>query len=187
MEHDRKGTFQVNAAGDPWWPLDPRPEDFNIELVAHHLAMNCRYGGAVRHFYSVAEHSVLVSHFVPPQFALHGLLHDRGEAVTGDFIKPLKVLPAFEEIRRIEDLNAAAMDVHFGLRWTAAAHRAVDEADRRIVIDECLALIPKGREYLLRKGYDLNEKLGADIAAYSPERAEVAFLLRWFELTGSGR
>ena len=79
------------------------------------------------------------------------------------------------------------MSQRFGIRWTDAAERAVAEIDRRIVIDECLALIPKGEAYLLRKGYDLADKLGADIAAYSPERAKVVFLLRWFELTQGRR
>ncbi len=179
----RQGPFQVNASGGRWWPLDPRPEDFEIGDIAHHLAMSCRYGGATRFFYSVAEHSVLVSRFVPPEFALHALLHDAAEAVVSDVIRPLKTLPAFDEFRRVEAVVADRIAQRFGLVWSPEAHALVDAIDRRIPIDECLALIPNGEEYLRAKGYDLTQKLGADVAAFSPERAEIAFLLRFEELS----
>lgn len=179
----RRGPFQVNASGGRWYPLDPRPEDFSIEDIAHHLAMICRYGGAPRHYYSVGEHSVLVSRHVPAELALFGLLHDAAEAVVGDTIKPIKILREWEAVRRVEALNDTAIARRFGLKWTPAIAEVVAEIDRCLVIDECLALIPSGAEYLVGKGYNLADRLGADVAAYSPERAEVAFMLRWAELT----
>lgn len=179
----RNGPFQVNASGGQWWPLDPRPEDFSIEDIAHHLAQICRYGGAPRHFYSVAEHSVIVSYHVPPPLALHALLHDAAEAIVGDTIKPIKMLAEWEPVRRVEDQNFQALCQRFGLEWSPEIDEVVGEIDGRLVIDECLALIPRGEDYLRLKGYDLGQALGADIAAYSPERAEVAFLLRWHQLT----
>lgn len=179
----RRGPFQVNASGGRWWPLDPRPEDFSIEDIAHHLAMICRYGGATRYFYSVAEHSVLVSRHVPPHLALHGLLHDMAEAVVGDTIRPIKTLPEWEAVRRVEHQNFRALCQRFSLEWSQEIEDVVSDVDHRLVIDECLTLIPFGEDYLRLKGYDLSKALGADIVGYSPERAEVAFLLRWHELT----
>lgn len=180
----RRGPFQVNSAGGQWWPLDPRPKDFEIETIAHHLAMICRYGGATRSFYSVAEHSVLVSQHVPQGIALHGLIHDAAEAVVSDIIRPLKELPAFDEFRRVESVVHEAICQRFGIQWDPVVEATVSAIDRRLVIDECLALIPNGERYLLLKGYDLADRLDADVVAYSPERAEVQFLLRWHELTG---
>lgn len=177
----RQGTFHVNASGGRWWPLDPRPEDFDIETIAHHLAMTCRYNGATRFFYSVAEHSVLVSRHVPRHLAVYGLLHDAAEAVVGDTIHPIKVLPAWKVVRRIEDINFQAICTRFGLEWDAEVEGIVHEVDTRIVTDECRALIPGGAEYLKAKRWE-HEALGADIVGYSPERAKVAFLLRWHEL-----
>jgi hypothetical protein len=178
----RKGPFQVNASGGRWWPLDPRPDDFAMEDIGHHLAMICRYGGAPRFFYSVAEHSVLVSRHVPPELALHGLLHDAAEAVVGDTIKPIKVLSEWDAVRRIEDRNFRAICTRFGLDWSPEIEAIVSDVDRRLVIDECLALIPNGADYLRSKGCDLSEALGAEVLGYTPERAECAFLLRWWEL-----
>lgn len=132
---------------------------------------------------SVAEHSVLVSQHVPPELALHGLLHDAAEAVVGDTIKPIKTLPEWEAVREVEERNFRAICFAFDLEWTPEIADVVMEVDRRIVIDECLALIPNGEKYLALKGYDLTQVLGADIAAYQPAMAKVAFLLRWEELT----
>ena len=79
-----------DATGLPFWPLDPRPEEVRIEAIAHQLGNLCRFNGACKVFYSVAQHSVLVSYLVSKRYALAGLLHDAAEAYLGDVIRPLK-------------------------------------------------------------------------------------------------
>lgn len=94
----------MNARDDAWiltftgrraWPLDPRPEDICIEDIAHALALTCRFTGHCREFYSVAQHSVLVSHYVSDQggdagLQLAALLHDASEAYLPDVARPIK-------------------------------------------------------------------------------------------------
>ncbi len=65
----RLGNYIYTASGVRFYPLDPRVEDFRVEDVARGLSNECRYAGQLAfdtgyHFYSVAEHSVIVSQYV---------------------------------------------------------------------------------------------------------------------------
>lgn len=81
--------------GKKFCPLNPRPEDVCIEDIAHSLAMQCRFNGHTRVFYSVAEHSVLMAEELAvlgydKTVQLYGLLHDAAEAYLCDLPQPIK-------------------------------------------------------------------------------------------------
>lgn len=74
LDEARIGDWMQTASGRMFWPVDPRPEDVEINDIAHALSLTCRYCGHVREFYSVAQHSVLVSDAAPAENRLWPLL-----------------------------------------------------------------------------------------------------------------
>src|SRR5437868_2917508 len=125
---DRKGGWMQTSSGVAYYPLDPLPGDINIEDIAHALSNLCRFGGHCRRFYSVAEHSILVSRVVPRQHALQGLLHDATEAYMVDVPRPLKV--ELDNYARIEDLNWRCIAAVFGVPYEM--HESVKRADNDV-------------------------------------------------------
>lgn len=164
--------------------LRPRAIDVRVVDVAHHLSLLCRWVGATRRFYSVAQHSVLVSQAVCEEFALHGLLHDAHEAYVGDLSMPLKdalrcLGVPFESLEQpiIRAVNAA-----FDLKWTAAAREVVNRIDRRILVDEAELHLGGALDRWsdrFRPGLRLE---GCAQDAWPAELAEREFLRRYDEL-----
>ena len=69
---------------------NPSPDKICLDDIAHSLSQLCRFVGSTHRFYSVAEHSLMVSHLVKPENKHWALMHDAAEAYTGDVISPLK-------------------------------------------------------------------------------------------------
>lgn len=89
----RRGDYIQTLKGRRFWPADPRPEEVDIEEIAHALSNLCRFTGHCSEFYSVAQHSVFVWQIggrLPGRPGLWYLLHDASEAYTGDINRPLK-------------------------------------------------------------------------------------------------
>lgn len=83
-----------------------RPE-FHMDEIAHALGHQCRYTGHSKRFYSVAEHSVLVSRimrYLDLGDPFEGLMHDAAEAYLSDIAAPWKaLLPDYKKLEaRIE-------------------------------------------------------------------------------------
>lgn len=174
MTAPRQGGWVQTYTGKQFWPLDPLPEEVCIEDIAHALSMKCRYGGHSTFFYSVAEHSVLVSKMVPPEHARSALMHDAAEAYLPDVARPIKrSLTGFAEI---EANVEAAIARRFGLDWPWSAE--IHEADATILADEKAALMVDAPA----SWHLPHPPAGVKIRGWFPEDAERKFLQRWGEM-----
>jgi hypothetical protein len=120
-------------------PLALRPQDIDIEDIAHHLACYNRFNGATIVPINIACHSMLVARIVKytiddPSIELQALLHDSPEAYLGDVTKWLKQSPAMAGYRLAElNANNVIMD-KFCLSRTQ--HPSITDADRVAVTFE---------------------------------------------------
>ena len=149
--------------------------DFSVEEIAARLARINRFAGATHWPYSVALHSVLVSHLCAhstsyEDWRLAGLLHDIPEAFgIGDLITPIKRLVT--GYRELEDALVTQLCVPFPA-LTLHASEEVRWADERAYQLECLflrgawprpehtrfaALAPDSLEYQLGRKYLISE------------------------------
>jgi hypothetical protein len=154
---------------------DMRPEDVSINDIAHALSMLCRFNGHVDKFYSVAQHSVLVSHHVQPEYALVGLMHDATEAYIGDMASPLKKqIPAFAEF---EDKLWLIIAEKFNLPKELPDD--VHQIDKKACLTEAHDLMGVGVDDW---GWGIEPLYCPKIIPLMPELARMKFLDRFYEL-----
>ncbi len=70
--------------------FEPTIDMINIQDIAHALSNQCRFGGHLPNFYSVAEHSALCSKVVRAENRIAAILHDASEAYLLDIPSPIK-------------------------------------------------------------------------------------------------
>lgn len=171
----RRGNWQQVFTGRQFWPIDPRADEVDIRDIAHALSLQCRYAGHCERFYSVAEHSVLVSHVVPRELALMGLLHDATEAYVIDVPRPLKpFLTGYAEIER--NVWIAIAD-RFGLPHDMP--REIKDADNAVLLKEAEEIMKPHPAPWCIPGRPAKVKINC----LAPGGAERLFLARFNELT----
>jgi len=157
---------------------EPHPDQVSIFDIAHALSNTCRYAGHPNKFYSVAQHSVLVSQLVPPQYALYGLLHDAAEAYINDIPAPAKELPELQGYKLLEDKILKVILEKYGL---SELPDEVKIADVRLLITEKKVLFDHYYEWDLEKRFD---PYNIEIVCWEPLQAYKIFTRRFAELTG---
>lgn len=187
----RRGKWMQSFSGARIFPLDPRPEEIYFDDFCIGLARECRYGNHSRRFYSVSEHSVIVSLYVEKlalergwspyetrHAARQGLVHDLPEAYLGDVPRPLKMMRAMRGYRKLEAKWWGVTCERFNLRSTPESNALVHEVDDRILIDEIEVLLLNPER--IRTGrYAKMKPLGATIACLPWERAAEVFAQRF--------
>jgi 5'-deoxynucleotidase YfbR-like HD superfamily hydrolase len=176
------GPYLQTVSGRWVNPFDPDPNQLDAGDIARALANQCRFGGHSRVFYSVAQHSVIVSRLVEErggdvEEVFAALMHDATEAYLGDMPHPLKHRsPLGAAFREAEAHLEQAIRERFGLR---SGVREIKEADRALLATERRAFSAETWHWPELEGV---EPLDLELSAWSPEQAADEFAARYAEL-----
>jgi hypothetical protein len=179
-----KGSWIGTYRGHKIFPINPDPNEIDIQDIAHALGNNCRYTGHVNQFYSVAQHCVIVSELVQPENALAGLLHDASEAYLSDIARPVKYSKALEGYREVEAKLERVINEKFGLPYPMV--QDVKWADDMALMAEGYYLfkpIPDWvTERLSQEGLD--KPMIPRFFCWPPVTAKAMYIKRFLELNG---
>jgi len=142
----REDIWIPTYSGRRFHLCDPQPEEICIEDIAHHLGNICRWTGAVREHWSVAQHCVLVARYLKhsgysANVCLAGLLHDAPEAYVNDSSRAMKRL--IPELERIEENIRLAVFAHFHIELDDPDWQAVMDVDNFLQTSEKIALLER--------------------------------------------
>ena len=156
----------------------------DINDIAHALSNTCRFSGHVDTFYSVAEHSLLVSLLCKPENALAALLHDVAEYVLTDIPSPFKALiPDYKELEeRVMRAVLSAFNID-------CIPDEVHIIDKRIVLNEADVLFKTAPPLWIQQGRSgaaqwkpFSDDISLMIEGMCPQEAKSEFLQRFHEL-----
>lgn len=169
---EEKRWFQTYS-GQKFYPCSPTPDTIKICDIAKALSNTCRFNGHITTFYSVAQHSVLVSKIVPEEYAFEGLMHDAAEAYIGDMVRPAKY--SMPDYQRIEKIIEEVIASKYGLKYPWP--KEVKEADDILLATERRDLVPSKALWSI-SAEPIKEKL----IPLSNFDSEQEFLARFLEL-----
>jgi 5'-nucleotidase len=176
------GPYLQTVSGRWVNPFDPDPEQLDAGDIARALANQCRFGGHSRVFYSVAQHSVIVSELVlertgDPADAFAALMHDATEAYLGDMPHPVKHRsPLGAAFRPAEGHLEQAIRNRFQIKPDVPEIKRVDRA---LLATERRAFSAENWDWPELDGV---EPLDLELTAWSPDEAARAFTQRYAEL-----
>jgi hypothetical protein len=200
-------SWTQTYTGKRFYPNAPRTDDVDIVDIARALSMQCRFNGHIKRFYSVAEHSVLVSRIVEERYSaaakgrwpydrddpwgrakcanivLKALLHDASEAYLGDMVRPVKMLPELEDFRRIDSDVQIVIEAAFVDEVPDWADDLIKGADNDILGSEAEWLLVDGPLPYWTAPPPDPKIMPAMLTECSPKEAERLFHARFDELT----
>jgi len=168
-------------------------DDIDMFDIAWGLGNIRRYNGHTVEDYTVAHHSIIMSYYVPKEFALEALLHDAAEAYVGDLIWPVKAL--FPEMERFENELAHVIMKHFDVPGALSCHpiglqngklvyeksKQVKLADHTIFEHECFEMGRPGTYHQKMEDAWIEAALAHEEYWYA---SQYAFVQRFRELMG---
>ena len=174
METFSGGAFDFSA---------PSADVIDIYDSAHALGNICRFGGHCSRFYSVAEHSVLVSLLgpdLPYELKMMLLLHDVAEAYLGDIPRPRRLLlPDYNETEEI--VRGMVYNKYVGRQPTDKEELIIQDYDDKLLVEEGRRMLHFGPAW---EPFHKAPRAGCELKFWTPVEAEREFLDRFEFLNG---
>ncbi len=176
------GPFLQTVSGRRVNPFDPDPSQIDVGDIARALANVCRFGGHSRVFYSVAQHSVIVSELVEQrggdaEDVFAALMHDASEAYLGDMPHPIKHRSALgAAFKAAEEHLELVLRERFRIK---ADVPEIKRADRALLATERRVFSAENWHWPELDGV---EPLDLELVAWPPDEAAAAFSRRFEEL-----
>jgi uncharacterized protein len=176
------GPYLQTVSGRWVNPFDPDPTQLDPGDIARALANQCRFGGHSRVFYSVAQHSVIVSRLVEErggdtEDVFAALMHDATEAYLGDMPHPLKHRSALgAAFKAAEERLEQAIRARFRIKPDVPEIKRVDRA---LLATERRAFSAERWHWPELEGV---APLDMELLPWSPDEAAEAFAHRYAEV-----
>lgn len=183
---------RIKVIGDGYFHMHrDDPNEVSLEAIAAATSRLCRFTGHLIEgveIYSVAEHSVLVSHLLermgcPSGVIFQGLMHDASEAYLADIAAPFK-----GEIGNYYAVEGKVMD-RIKDRFLLP-----DQFDYRVKIADWYALFIEARQIVLTderelstwQGYaehgEASQEFQVPVQCWLPSMAKAQFLMRFAQV-----
>lgn len=164
--------------GNKIWFNDLESSVISILDIAHSLSNICRFTGHTREFYSVAQHSVLVSKAQDTLIEKRaGLLHDATEAYLNDLPSPLKHTVDLGEYSNLENKIHDIINKKYNVNEGMTPN--IKKADLRALFTEKRDVLNVNSDW--GWGYEINP-FPEIIIPLPPKEAKELFLNRFIEL-----
>lgn len=172
-------SYITTITGKHFDPIEPERSLIDIYDIAHSLSHVCRANGHMKHFYSVAQHSMACAREAAERgydkaVVLGCLLHDGSEAYMSDVIRPLKSMMSY---------YLEAEDRLQNMIWEKFIGHIPDEHERELIFeidDQMLSL--EFKELMAEALNDEYKKLKCAVdTSYRPQADIRAEFIRLFE------
>lgn len=172
-------SYITTITGKHFDPIEPERSLIDIYDIAHSLSHVCRANGHMKHFYSVAQHSMAcareaVERGYDKAVVLGCLLHDGSEAYMSDVIRPLKSMMSY---------YLEAEDRLQNMIWEKFIGHIPDEQERKLIFeidDQMLSL--EFKELMAEALNDEYKKLKRAVdTSYRPQADIRTEFIRLFE------
>ena len=134
--------YMWTYSGKNLYLRNPKPSDFDVTTIAVALGRICRFGAQSKVFYSVAQHSVLITELLQvltldKRLLRASLFHDGSEAFIGDCISPLKYDKYFNKAYRpLEELFMNCIAKKFKFDFTENVKKIIKTCEKKIEMAE---------------------------------------------------